>query len=151
MRPQARTIDPFNNLRREDTQRQSVAPWLSAHTGSRPSTLPANAVKANVRTAPQQSDGQSVLERKYPGMAQAITLLWGHPEMNAYFERIWMADSSQTPLHPDAMAELMLLARLHQTLKPQRPMTLNQNMYGSQYDLQPKKDVWSDTRPVRRS
>lgn len=150
MKPQTRSLDPFATYRKDVGSKETVAPWINAQSGSRPATLPASAVRSNAYPAPRQSD-LSVLEAKYPGMAQAITLLWGHPEMNAYFERIWMADSVQTPLHPEAMAELMMLARLHQDLKPQRPASLNQTMYGSQYKIPPRTDVWEGTRPTRTS
>ncbi len=149
MKPHTRSLDPFSNYRKDAGNKQAVAPWISAQSGSRPATLPANAIRANTYPAPQKTE-LSTLEAKYPGMAQAVTLLWGHPEMNAYFERIWMADSMQTPLHPDAMAELMVLARLHQDLRPQRPASLNHAMYGSQYKLQPRSDVWEGTRPSRQ-
>lgn len=148
MKPRTRSLDPFSNLHSDKAVKETVAPWISAQSGSRPASLPANAIRTNTRAAPQAHD-LSVLEAKYPGMAQAVALLWGHPEMNAYFERIWMADSVQTPLHPEAMAELMLLARLHQDLKPQRPATLNRSNYGSQYKIAPPSDIWEGTRPTR--
>ncbi len=149
MKPRTRSFDPFSNFRKDVGEGQAVTPWINSQSGSRPATLPANAIKTNAYPAPQKTD-LSVLEAKYPGMAQAVTLLWGHPEMNAYFERIWMADSAHTPLHPDAMAELMMLARLHQELRPQRPATLSHTTYGSQYKLQARSDVWEGTRPARQ-
>lgn len=66
-------------------------------------------------------DDFSIVEARHPDIARAITLLWGYPEMNEYFERIWVADGFHAPIDPDAMSELMLLARLHQAITPQRP------------------------------
>jgi len=57
---------------------------------------------------------RSVLETLHPGIAHAITLLWGYPEMDEYFSKLWLADDRQMPIHPEAMSELMLLARVHE-------------------------------------
>lgn len=148
MKPRNRSLDPFSNLHTQGRP-QTVAPWIAPRPEPRPATMPANAVRLPPHVRPSTKD-QSVLEAQYPGIAHAVTLLWGHPEMNAYFERIWMADSPQTPVHPEAMAELMLLARVHSELKPQRPATLNQSIYGTQYTRAQPPDLWSDTPPVRR-
>lgn len=153
MKPRSRSLDPFANLHTRSgptttTAANTSAPWLNSQTGVRPNTMPASAMKPQgFSKEPQAKPDQSVLEAKYPGMAQAVTLLWGHPEMNAYFERIWMADNVQTPLHPEAMAELMLLARIHQNLKPQRPIqTLTHTNYGSEYKLPMRRDRWEGSR-----
>jgi hypothetical protein len=148
MKPRARPLDPFANPHTQGAP-HTVAPWMAPKPAPRAATMPASAIKPPLHVPPSTSD-QSVLEAKYPGIAHAVTLLWGHPEMNAYFERIWMADNPQTPVHPEAMAELMLLARVHQDLKPQRPATLNQTIYGTQYNNARSNDIWSDTAPVRR-
>lgn len=150
MKPRSRSLDPFANLHTRSGPPSTIntaAPWLNSQTGARPNTMPADAIKPQGFRAPQPKPEQSVLEAKYPGMAQAVTLLWGHPEMNAYFERIWMADNVQTPLHPEAMAELMLLARIHQNLKPQRPVqTLTHTNYGTQYKMPMPRDLWEGSR-----
>ena len=148
MKPRSRSLDPFSNLHAPGRP-QTVAPWTAPPPAARPATMPANAVKAPLR-ARHWTPEQSVLEARYPGIAYAVTLLWGHPEMNAYFERIWMADSPQAPVHPDAMAELMLLARLHQDLTPQRPATLDQSIYGTQYAKTQPPDLWAEIPPTRR-
>lgn len=148
MKPRTRLLDPFANLHTQGRP-QTVGQWTAPRPEARPAAMPASAIKPPLHAPPSTAD-QSVLEAKYPGIAHAVTLMWGHPEMNAYFERIWMADSPQAPVHPDAMAELMLLARVHQDLKPQRPATLNQTIYGTQYTNARSSDVWADTPPVRR-
>jgi hypothetical protein len=91
---------------------------------------------------------RSVLEERHPGMVQAILLMWGHPEMNAYFDRLWLADGSQTPIDPEAMSELMVLAQVHHMLMPQRPQTSLATIYGTAY-TPGKRDVWEDV-PRRR-
>jgi len=54
-----------------------------------------------VRTDPHAPSVQpSVLEAFHPDISQAVTLLWGHPEMNQYFERLWLDDGSGTPIAP---------------------------------------------------
>ncbi|MDL1859512.1 hypothetical protein FBR04_00595 [Betaproteobacteria bacterium PRO7] len=87
---------------------------------------------------------RSVLETRYPGMAHAITLLWGHPEMNEYFRKLWLADGSQTPLEPDAMSELMLLAQVHLHIVPEKPQRTLASIYGTAYSAPAKRDVWED-------
>jgi len=81
-------------------------------------------------------------------MAQAITLMWGYPELNAYFDRFWLADGTQTPIDPEAMSELMLLAHIHQSLVPQRPPRSLASIYGTDY-TKGSRDVWEDV-PRRR-
>jgi len=82
-------------------------------------------------------------------MAQAISLMWGYPEMNAYFDRLWLADGSQTPIDPEAMSELMLLAQIHQAIVPQRPGRSLATIYGTDYARGGHSDVWDDV-PRRR-
>lgn len=81
-------------------------------------------------------------------MVQAITLMWGYPELNAYFDRLWLADGSQSPIDPDAMSELMLLARMHQSLVSQRPARSLATIYGADSGGH-RRDVWEDV-PRRR-
>jgi hypothetical protein len=80
---------------------------------------------------------------------QAITLLWGHPEMNVYFEKLWLDDGSRTPIAPEAMSELMLLAGVHQCLSPQRPVRTMASIYDAVSAPKPRRDVWDDV-PRRR-
>jgi hypothetical protein len=92
----------------------------------------------------------SVLEAQHPDIVQAITLLWGYPEMNAYFERLWLDDGSSRPLAPEAMSELMLLAGVHQWLTPQRPARTMASIYDA--SARSGADVWDvwDEVPRRR-
>ena len=70
----------------------------------------------------QVSADTSVLEERYPAVVRALTLLWGYPEMNQYFEKAWSGqDPSVSHIEPDAMAELMMLAAVHQRICPYRP------------------------------
>ncbi len=94
----------------------------------------------------------SVLEQRHPEIAKAVSLLWGYPEMNEYFDRLWLAEGSQGPIDPDAMSELMLLARVHQALVPQRPARTLAQIYGSSrlHESKPaEEDPWSQV-PHRR-
>ena len=65
---------------------------------------------------------RSVLEERFSDVARSIGLMWGYPELNEYFGRIWRGDMPGGPqLDPEALAELMLLARVHQVICPDRP------------------------------
>jgi hypothetical protein len=132
MKPAFRSYDPFANL-----HPQSVRPAAN-DVGTRPIAKPA-----------ATESGRSVIEWRYPGMMQSICLMWGHPELNAYFDKLWLADGSQTPIDPEAMAELMLLAHLHQSIVPQRPSRSLSTIYGTDYTRGARRDVWEDT-PRRR-
>jgi len=131
MKPRLRSYDPFANP--------------NPHV-ARPAANDAVSRSAPVKTG--KDDGRSVIEMRYPAMAQAISLMWGYPEMNAYFDKLWLADGSQTPLSPDAMSELMLLAQMHQAIVPQRPGRSLATIYGTDYS-RGSRDVWEDV-PSRR-
>jgi hypothetical protein len=92
---------------------------------------------------------RSVLEACHPDIVQAITLLWGYPEMNAYFEKLWMADGNHPPIAPEAMSELMLLAGVHRWLTPQRPARNLASIYDASVAPPRQRDVWGDV-PRRR-
>jgi hypothetical protein len=125
MKPRPRSHDPFARLPTPSPPARETAP------------------AAPVRRAPDARD-RSVLETRYPGMAHAITLLWGHPEMNEYFRKLGLADGSQTPLEPDAMSELMLLAQVHLHIVPEKPQRTLASIYGTAYSAPAKRDVWED-------
>jgi hypothetical protein len=91
----------------------------------------------------------SVLESLHPEIVQALTLLWGYPEMNTYFEKLWLDDGTGTPIAPEAMSELMLLAGVHRWLAPSRPTRTLASIYDASSAPDLRKDVWSDT-PRRR-
>jgi len=125
MKPRLRSYDPFARL-----------PTLSPPARTATPTAPGR----------RSSDARdrSVLETRYPGIAHAITLLWGHPEMNEYFRKLWLADGNQTPIEPDAMSELMLLAQVHLHIVPDKPQRTLASIYGTAYNTPAKRDVWED-------
>jgi len=99
---------------------------------------------------PSASDARSKLERDYPAMANAIRLLWGYPEMNEYFAKLWLADGRCDPIDPEVMADLMLLARVHLDIVPAHPKTTLNSIYGTAYGDRPaKRDVWGNSPRVR--
>ena len=73
----------------------------------------------------------SVLERRHPAVIQTLLLLWGYPELNQYFEKVYTGRDSSLNLAPDAMAELMVLASVHQRICPHCPAATVQELYGS--------------------
>jgi hypothetical protein len=137
MKPRPRPYDPFATL-------HPVAPAAPQQR-----QVAANDAVTRSRMATPSRGPLSVLEEKHPGMVQAILLMWGHPEMNAYFDRLWLADGTQTPIDPEAMSELMVLAQVHHMLQPQRPQRSLATIYGTAYSSSSKRDVWDDV-PRRR-
>jgi len=110
------------------------------------------AVRAAQRQTPAGQGDTSIIEARHPDIARAISLLWGYPEMNEYFDRLWLADGDQGPIDPDAMSELMLLSRVHQSLVPQRPGRSLAALYGGNRVNEPigrPRDPWSDVPPRR--
>jgi hypothetical protein len=91
---------------------------------------------------PGPATATSAIERRHPAVSRALTLLWGHPEMNQYFEKVWSGNDPSLHLEPDAMAELMLLAAVHQRICPFRPAKKVEELYGD--------GRWADTwKPAR--
>jgi hypothetical protein len=85
---------------------------------------------------------ESAIEQRYPAVTRSLTLLWGHPEMNQYFEKIWSGEDATLNLDPQAMSELMLLAAVHQRLCPYMPAKKVEDLYGA--------GRWADTwKPAR--
>lgn len=102
------------------------------------------------RPPSERMNEPSKLERKYPRMASAISLLWGYPEMNEYFDKLWLADGTSEPIDPEVMADLMLLARVHQDVLPVRPKSSLASIYGTAYADRPAKDdVWGYAQRMR--
>jgi hypothetical protein len=95
--------------------------------------------------APATRDQHSALEQQYPAVVRALTLLWGHPEMNQYFEKVWSGQDPSLNLDPDAMAELMLLAAVHQRVCPYRPAKSVEELYGAGHWA----DTWKPAGPRR--
>lgn len=73
----------------------------------------------------------SILEQRHPAVIQTLQLLWGYPEMNQYFEKVYTGCDPSLNFAPDAMAELMVLASLHQKVCPHRPAKPVQELYGA--------------------
>ncbi|MGH6612458.1 MAG: hypothetical protein ACRECQ_19605, partial [Burkholderiaceae bacterium] len=83
----------------------------------------------------------SVLERRHPSVIQTLRLLWGFPELNQYFEKVYSGQDVSLNLAPDAMAELMLLASVHRRICPHRPAKPVEEVYGGR-----RSDVWKPAR-----
>jgi len=80
-----------------------------SNTSSTPSALPA-ALSAST---------SSQIEARFPRIASAITLLWGNPEMDAYFTRIMVDErGDREGFPPEVMAEILFLANLHTNAYP---------------------------------
>lgn len=105
-------------------------------------TAPA-APQAAVPTAVAPS--LSVLEQRHAGVIQTLALLWGYPELNQFFEKVYSGRDSTLNLGPDAMAELMVLARVHQHICPHRPAKPVQDIYG----VGRRADPWKPLGPRR--
>ncbi len=139
MKPRLRSYDPFASLYTLSSATQGPRTTTAANDAARPPS--------------PRPDGQSVLELRYPGMAHAISLLWGQPEMNAYFNKLWLADERSAPIEPDAMSELMFLAQVHQWIVPNKPQTQMGTMYGSAFrnvEAPRRRDPWEDFTSSRR-
>ncbi len=87
--------------------------------------------RAASETRPVSEASVSVLERRHPAVIQTLRLLWGYPELNQYFEKVYSGRDSSLNLAPDAMAELMVLAGVHQRICPHRPTASVQEVHGS--------------------
>ncbi len=86
-------------------------------------------IQPSARVAAGESS-LSVLERRHPSVVQTLRLLWGYPELNQYFEKVYSGLDSSLNLAPDAMAELMVLAGVHQKICPHRPAARVEDVYG---------------------
>jgi hypothetical protein len=91
----------------------------------------ANASARMPPDAPASDTCLSVLERRHPAVIQTLRLLWGYPELNQYFEKVYSGRDASLNLAPDAMGELMVLASVHQRICPHRPAATVQELYGS--------------------
>ena len=80
---------------------------------------------------PINDSALSVLERRHPAVIQTLRLLWGYPELNQFFEKVYGGRDASLSLAPDAMAELMVLAAVHQRICPQRPAARVEELYGA--------------------
>jgi hypothetical protein len=125
---------------------------MTASRASQGASATHGAVRAVSGGADKAAHQQSVLEAQHPEIVQAVTLLWGYPEMNQYFEKLWLDDGTGRPIAPEAMSELMLLAGVHRWLTPQRPARTMASIYDASSRLSSPnrhRDVWADV-PRRR-
>jgi hypothetical protein len=90
-----------------------------------------NASQRAASATPVSEASLSVLERRHPAVIQTLRLLWGYPELNQYFEKVYSGRDSLLNLAPDAMAELMVLAGVHQRICPHRPLASVKEVHGS--------------------
>ena len=90
-----------------------------------------NASQRAVPASPVSATSLSALERRHPAVIQTLRLLWGYPELNQYFEKVYSGRDASLNLAPDAMAELMVLAGVHQRICPHRPAASAKELYGS--------------------
>ena len=92
---------------------------------------PASSVARRQEPAPVSDVSLSVLEKRHPAVIQTLRLLWGYPELNQYFEKVYSGRDASLNLAPDEMAELMVLAGVHQRICPQRPAARIEELYGA--------------------
>jgi murein endopeptidase len=61
----------------------------------------------------------SVLESNHPAVLRTVELLWGHPELTNFIERVAAGlDARLAHIEPAALAELMLLGEIHRSICP---------------------------------
>lgn len=102
---------------------------------------PGNASLTSGR-APDRA-AESAIESRYPDVTRSLTLLWGHPEMNQYFDKVSSGQDPSLNLDPLAMSELMLLAAVHQRVCPYVPAKKVEDLYGA--------GRWADSwKPARQ-
>lgn len=141
----------------EEWNAQTVlAPDITTERAPLAPTPPAPPIPPAAASAERKAhDGAtvgSVVEARHPEIIRAIGLLWGYPELNEYFDRLWLAEGNLGPIDPDAMSELMLLSRIHQTIVPHRPGRSLASFYGPQHDpdkIPRRTDPWRDVPPRR--
>jgi hypothetical protein len=64
--------------------------------------------------------GKTVLEEKFPHILETIQLMWGHPELNMYFDKLIVDDRGNRQGFPtEAWAEIHMLSRVHHELVPE--------------------------------
>ena len=63
----------------------------------------------------------SVLESNHPAVVRTVSLLWGHPELTKFIERVAAGlDPRLAHFEPAALAELMLLGEIHRLICPRQ-------------------------------
>jgi hypothetical protein len=83
------------------------------------------AVTAPAKVTPfPVAPGKTELEEKFARIVTQITLMWGYPEMDTFFNKLWIDDRGDRAGFPKAvMEDLMFLASLHQAAYPPQPTT----------------------------
>lgn len=107
-----------------------------------------------VATAGTQSpEAKSKIERDHPDIVRSLTLLWGYPEMNDYFSKLWLDNGRAPALDPEVAADLMLLTRVHWQLVPARGNTRPDSTFGTANGNRPVaslRGAWGNDTPPRR-
>ena len=122
-------------MRTTTSRFSSFVTTIDPGPGGRPATLQASVPPTQL----------SVLEQRYPAVIRALTLLWGYPEMNQYFEKISSGQDPSLGIEPAALAELMVLADIHRRICPYQPAKKVEDFYGSGR----WSDPWKPARPRR--
>lgn len=148
--------DPFGPAKPSNSGAELAPDITTDRARPRPpaiESLPPVAEQMPATHSRNSDTASSILEARHPDIVRAISLLWGFPEMNQYFERLWMADGAHKgPIHPDAMSELMFLSRLHHMIVPQHPGRSLAEIYGSNRLYAPASSAanpWNDVPPRR--
>jgi hypothetical protein len=110
-------------MRTTPSRFSSFAATVDPNLEGRPSVMNTPAASTAASTT------RSVLEQRYPAVVRTLTLLWGYPELNQYFEKISTGADPTLSLEPPALAELMLLAAIHQRICPYRPAKPVEEVY----------------------
>jgi hypothetical protein len=64
---------------------------------------------------------KSVLEAKFPHIAEKVVLLWGYPELDKFFDKLAIDTRGDRAGFPaDVMSDLMLLSAVHNIAYPFR-------------------------------
>ena len=95
--------------------RTSSSPFGSS-AGSNPASGSGAAAAPALATKAREL---SVLERNHPAVMRTVSLLWGHPELTDFIERVAAGlDPRLAHIEPAALAELMLLGEIHRAICP---------------------------------
>lgn len=98
--------------------------------GTRQGTL-GSPLRPGTTGGPQTPESKSKIERDYPDITRSLTLLWGYPEMNDFFSKLWLDSDRGQSLDPEVAADLMLLTRIHWQLVPSRGSGKSDAVYGT--------------------
>lgn len=67
----------------------------------------------------EANEAGTILERHFPHVVTALQKLWGHPELEIYFQRLTMDDRGSRKGFPEeAWGEIYFLMALHQAAFP---------------------------------